>query len=160
MRRDLSATAIDHRLSRMNAALPGALEAAPDELVASMPVNDKDRHVLALAVQVEAPTIITYNLRDFPDHLCGQVGVEAISPDEFLVRVAQLDAPSMLEALGQIAGRRRRPPTTVLEILRCSGVCSGNRHGGTATAMDRAGHAGLQTRTKSRLIASYTVAIG
>lgn len=50
---DLSAAAIAYRIEMMNRALPSALAQAPAELIVSMPVNDKDRHVLALAVMSE-----------------------------------------------------------------------------------------------------------
>ena len=63
----------------MNSALPAALEQAPLDLVASMPVNEKDRHVLALAVHVEASVIVTFNLRDFPNDACEPYGIEASS---------------------------------------------------------------------------------
>ena len=53
----------------MTATTPGALVEVPAELVEAMPVNGKDRHVLALAVHVGAPTIVTRNLRDVPPDL-------------------------------------------------------------------------------------------
>ena len=60
IRPDLTEVAIDYRIERMNLALPDALHGPPpDELVESMPVNAKDRHVLAFAVQVEADCVVT-----------------------------------------------------------------------------------------------------
>ena len=55
LRRDLDPAAIDRRITQMNRALPGAAEAPPASLIDEMPVNDKDRHVLALAVHTGAP---------------------------------------------------------------------------------------------------------
>src|SRR5688572_18765319 len=50
LRRDLSPDAIARRLEYLNRALPGALAEVPSDLVEAMPINEKDRHVLALAV--------------------------------------------------------------------------------------------------------------
>jgi predicted nucleic acid-binding protein len=48
--------------------------------------NDlKDRHVLAVAVRCGAQTIVTHNLKHFPDAALAPWNVEAQSPDEFLV---------------------------------------------------------------------------
>ena len=63
---DLTPDAIAYRIDRMNRAVPGALDEAPEVLIAAMPIIEHDRHVLALAVHVEADCIVTFNLRDFP----------------------------------------------------------------------------------------------
>ncbi|MGH9184970.1 MAG: PIN domain-containing protein, partial [Acidimicrobiales bacterium] len=81
LRKDLDPSAIERRIAHMNRALPGALEAPPTALVDEMPVNDKDRHVLALAVHAGAPVIVTENLRDFPPRLLRPHEVEAVSAD-------------------------------------------------------------------------------
>lgn len=101
----------------MNIALPAAMTEIPEGLVDSMPVNEKDRHVLALAVHVGAPIIVTSNLRDFPHDLCGQYEVEALSADVFLARHLPNNATELLSAIEAMAARRRRPPKTVDDIL-------------------------------------------
>lgn len=55
-RPDLDTGAIDRRIGHLNRALPAALVEVPPGLVEAMPINDKDRHVLALAVHAGAPT--------------------------------------------------------------------------------------------------------
>ncbi|HXH56242.1 PIN domain-containing protein [Iamia sp.] len=60
-RPDLDPAAIDRRLDHLNRALPDALREIPPSLIEAMPVNEQDRHVLALAVAVRAPTIVTEN---------------------------------------------------------------------------------------------------
>jgi predicted nucleic acid-binding protein len=63
LRHDLNVDAIHDRIDRMNLALRDALQGLPHEdLVQSMPVNSKDRHVLALAVHVQADCIATFDL--------------------------------------------------------------------------------------------------
>lgn len=54
-----------------------------------------DRHVLAAAVRCGAQTIVTLNLRHFPDAALAPWGVVAQSPDEFLVHQYHL-APEVV----------------------------------------------------------------
>lgn len=116
-RADLSPDAITYRIDRMNRAVPGALDEPPEALVAAMPITEHDRHVLALAVHVEADCIVTFNLRDFPASACEPYGVEAVDPDSFAVAVAESDPSRAYAALSDIARRRTRPPMTVHELL-------------------------------------------
>jgi predicted nucleic acid-binding protein len=116
-RADVTPEAITYRIDRMNRALPGALDEAPTTLITAMPITEHDRHVLALAVHVEADSIITFNLRDFPAAACEPYGVEAIDPDTFVAAIADTDPARVQVALGDIARRRTRPPMTVDEIL-------------------------------------------
>lgn len=116
-RADLSPGAIAHRIDRMNRAVPGALDEPPEALIEAMPITEHDRHVLALAVHVEADTILTFNLRDFPASACEPHGVEAVDPDSFAVAVAESDPSRAYAALLDIARRRTRPPMTVRELL-------------------------------------------
>lgn len=72
----------------MTQALPTAA-IAPDEMdlhrIADLPMPDAaDRHVLAAAIAADAQVLCTTNLRDFPAEATSAVGVEALSPDEFL----------------------------------------------------------------------------
>ena len=117
VRSDVYAEAIEYRIARMNTALRTAIDEAPPDLVASMPVNDKDRHVLALAVHVEASVIVTFNLRDFPVAACEPYGVEPLSPDGFVVAIAAADVVGVRQALAEIAARRTHPPMTVGQLL-------------------------------------------
>ena len=50
LRPNLTVEAVEHRIRQMNRALHGALTEIPENLIDTMPVNEKDRHVLALAV--------------------------------------------------------------------------------------------------------------
>lgn len=116
-RHDLDPASTDRRISHLNQALPGALTDVPVSLVNAMPVNQSDRHVLALAVHVGAPTIVTDNLRDFPPDLLEPFGVEAISPDEFALAQVELHAELVLASIDAMAARRRRYPKTRSDII-------------------------------------------
>lgn len=117
LRKDLDPATIDRRIAHMNRALPSALEQPPSPLIAEMPVNEKDRHVLALAVHVEAPVIVTENLRDFPPTLLRKYGVEAIDIDTFVLRHAERDPIGVLGAIDAMAVRRQRHPKTRRDII-------------------------------------------
>jgi hypothetical protein len=116
-RHDLDPVAIDRRLSHLNSALPDALTDVPESLIEAMPVNEKDRHVLALAVQVGAPTIVTENLRDFPTELCDPFGVEAIDADTFTLAQIHLYRDDVLASIDAMAQRRVRTPKTRADII-------------------------------------------
>lgn len=120
LRPDLEPTAIARRIDYLNRALPGALSAVPAQLVEAMPVNEKDRHVLALAVHVGAPTIVTDNVRDFPPELLDPFGVEAITADAFALAQVDLHRDGVVATLEAIAARRRHPPKTPEAIIDAS----------------------------------------
>ena len=80
----ISLDAVNYRIQQMIRALPDALVDPPDALREAMPVNSKDRHVLAFAVQVGGPMIVAHNLRDFPASAWDEFGIEAMGPDTFL----------------------------------------------------------------------------
>lgn len=60
---------------------------AIEPLIEEMTNHPKDRHVLAAAVAAEAPFVVTANLKDFRPEDTQPHGVEALSPDAFLVKL-------------------------------------------------------------------------
>ena len=122
VRKDLEPSAIDRRIAHMNRALPGALEEPPPSLIAEMSVNDKDRHVLALAVHTGASLIVTENLRDFPQGLLRRHEVEALSVDTFVLEHVERDSVAMLGVIDAMSARRRRYPTTRRDIVEALSV--------------------------------------
>ena len=122
LRADLELSSIDRRIAFMNRALPGGEVEIPTALIDAMPVNEKDRHVLALAVHVGAPTIVTNNLKDFPPNLCAPDGVEALNADEFALHQVHLYRDGVLDCIDAMAARRQREPKTRDDIItRLSG---------------------------------------
>lgn len=80
--------------------------------------NDpKDRHVLAAAVGVGAQVIVSHNLVDFPQDACGPLGIEALSPDDFLVDLYHLDPSAALRAVSDQAAALTRPPLAPRQVL-------------------------------------------
>ncbi len=117
LRPDLDPDAIGRRIEYLNRALPGALTDVPEELIDAMPVNEKDRHVLALAVHVGAPTIVTDNVRDFPAEVLEPFGVEAVTADAFALAQVDLHPQGVSGAVEVMAARRRRSPKTPDAII-------------------------------------------
>jgi hypothetical protein len=66
-----------------------------EPLLPVMTNHPKDRHVLAAAIRTGAQTIVTFNLKDFPEEALARWNVVAQSPDEFLIHQFHL-APEVV----------------------------------------------------------------
>ena len=76
-----------------------------ESLVPIMANDPKDRHVLAAAVRCGAQTIVTLNLRHFPEAALSPWDVVAQSPDEFLVHQYHLAPEVVAQKLHEQATR-------------------------------------------------------
>lgn len=104
----------NHLIDIMQEAFPEALVDASPTLAADLENDPKDRHVVATAIAGEASVIVTQNLKDFeptPD------GIEAVHPDEFLLRLLAADEPTLLEVLRKQAEKLQNPPVNLDELL-------------------------------------------
>src|SRR5262245_45749695 len=72
-------------INQIKGSFQSALVTRHAHLIPSMPINTKDRHVLAAAVASGSEIIVTQNLKDFPQHLLKPLEVEALSADDFLI---------------------------------------------------------------------------
>ncbi|OHV45960.1 hypothetical protein CC117_09435 [Parafrankia colletiae] len=81
-------------------------------------LDPKDRHVLAAAVKAGAQAIVTRNLKDFPATDLEPWGVEAKSPDAFVLDQVGIRVQRAAAAIRQITGSRTNPPGSVDDILR------------------------------------------
>jgi predicted nucleic acid-binding protein len=111
---------VDRRIEAMNGAFPEALVAfAPELIEAIVGIPDPDdRHVVALAIQARADTIVTENVRDFPSDVLDRYGLTVLSADEFLVHQYHLDPPTMLEKLDRQAAGIRQQRGEILRLLQ------------------------------------------
>ena len=86
-------------------------------LIPRMTNDEKDRHVLAAAVQCQAQIIVTFNLRHFrPEHLSSW-GVRALSPQSFLIEMFRQEQATVMLKLEQQAADRGRSLVDLLKIL-------------------------------------------
>ena len=74
-RQDLKREQLDRTRELMDQAVPDCLVSGYEGIEATLALPDPDdRHVLAAAIKCGAGTIVTYNLKDFPDHLLAPLG--------------------------------------------------------------------------------------
>ncbi|GAB3716510.1 PIN domain-containing protein [Mariniluteicoccus flavus] len=109
--------AADRRLRHMASAFPLASVVAPPGLESVLTNHPKDRHVLATAISAPAPTIVTFNLKDFPAASLQPWEVEAIHPDEFLLNQLDLGPGAVVKAVRRQAGESTRPRRSVDQII-------------------------------------------
>jgi len=115
---DISRAQVERIRDLMNQHVRDGLVTGYEPLIDVLTLPDaNDRHVLAAAILCAADTIVTFNLKDFPEDALKPYGIQAQHPDEFLT--LQLDlAPSVVCA----AAKRHRsslknPPMNVVEYL-------------------------------------------
>lgn len=70
----------------------------------------KDRHVLATAIRAGAPTIVTFNLRDFSSSSLEPWGIQAVHPADYLITLHTI-APDVVVAKLIEMVRDRQPKT-------------------------------------------------
>ena len=100
------------------AVVEGGLVSGYEERVSTLRLPDpNDRHVLALAIHVKASWIVTFNLSDFPVSELAPHEIEAVSPDEFVLRLAKSDEEGLLEAIRVHRTHLYNPPKSVGEYL-------------------------------------------
>ena len=110
------------RLARTRAAMARAF---PDAAVVGYESHEEglrlpdpdDRHVVAAAVGGGAGEVVTWNLVDFPDAALRPLGVEAVSPDDFVGSMAEADPDRVAAVLRAHRADLRRPPLTAAEYL-------------------------------------------
>jgi hypothetical protein len=110
------------RLAAMREAFPEASVYGFETLEDGLSCHPKDRHVLAAAIAAGADTLVTFNVRDFPEESCRPYGITAPDPDVFLLELMARDGRGCQAAVEREAQRMRRPPMTARDVL--AGVAS------------------------------------
>jgi len=107
-----------HRVSMMREAFGAeALIDDFDDLIDQMRCDPKDRHVLAAAVRGGADTVVTLNLKDFPDEAGAPYGIGTCHPDSFLVQLLGEHTDLVVATLQRETAAFRNPPETVAHFL-------------------------------------------
>jgi hypothetical protein len=102
----------------MCAAVRDCLVEGFEPLMAGLSLPDpNDRHVLAAAIRAGAQTIVTRNLKDFPQDRLSPFGIVAQDPDDFLLGLLNLQGSAVLRILTEQAADLRNPPRTVEDLL-------------------------------------------
>ena len=92
---------------------PEARVEPPETLFDCLKLPDSnDRHVLAAALVAKADSIVTTNLKHFPDDVCKPLDIEIIHPDTFLVNSIDLDQDRALKAFQKQRASMTKSATT------------------------------------------------
>ncbi len=105
------------RCANMQRALPDALVQGYEANIPLMTNNAKDRHVLATAVHVKAPVIVTQNRRHFPTHALAPYNIEAQSADTFLNDLFVANPNALQQIITEQASDLQNPPQSVEQVL-------------------------------------------
>lgn len=105
------------RLTAMREAFPEASVHGFEHLEEGLTCHPKDRHVLAAAIAAGVETLVTANVRDFPEESCRPHGITVADPDVFLLDLMVQDGRACRTAVEREAQRMRRPPMTARDVL-------------------------------------------
>lgn len=98
-------------------AFPEALVTGYDDIASTLSINPKDRHVLAAAIVSGAEVIVTDNRRHFPAMTLREWDVEALTADEFLVSLFDLDPVAMPRIIQEAAMALQNPPLSLRALI-------------------------------------------
>jgi PIN domain len=123
-RPDIMAASLARCRQLMDEHVPDCLITGYESLIPTLALPDPDdRHVLAAAIHGSAGFIVTFNLSDFPASTLEPFHIEAIHPDEFIVRLWDENPAAVLEAARLQRGGLKRPPKTADEYLTTLEQC-------------------------------------
>jgi PIN domain len=117
-RPELDPVSLSRTRTLMSRAVPDCIVDGYENLIESLALPDPDdRHVLAAAIRAGAQTVVTFNLKDFPDDKLGAYGVEAKHPDEFVLDQIDLAPWAIVNVVTLQAQNLKSPTRTVPELL-------------------------------------------
>lgn len=117
-RPELDEARLNRTRTLMNEAIRDSLVTGYQHLIEGLALPDaNDRHVLAAAVRAGAQVIVTSNLKDFPDEALKEFGIEAQSPDEFVLNQIDLASGTVSEIVSKQASALKNPSHTRDELL-------------------------------------------
>ena len=117
-RSDLKPEKLERTRREMDLHFPNSLAGGYESIMPTLTLPDlNDRHVLAVAIHVKAEYIVTFNLDDFPNRVLQSYGIEAVSPDTFVLRLIQENPDRILQMVAIHRRRLTRPPKSVDKYL-------------------------------------------
>ena len=95
----------------MNQTLPASNVSGYEARIPALSLPDaNDRHVLAAAIEAQAPLIVTFNLSDFPNAVLRTYCIDAVHPDDFLTGLFDDDPILFLQAVQTHRASLLNPP--------------------------------------------------
>lgn len=117
-RKDLTADKLERTQNKMNEHARDSLVENYQELIPSIVLPDSnDRHVVAAAIKSGAQTIVTYNLKDFPQDALDKYDIVAQHPDDFIRHLLDLKPHVVIKAVKEHRERLKNPPKSAIEYL-------------------------------------------
>lgn len=117
-RPDLSRERLERTRRLMDDHVLDCLVTDYEPLIETLRLPDpNDRHVLAAAIQAKASIIVTFNLTDFPKSALEPYGIEAITPDEFVMRLVSENSEKILRLAKRQRENMEHPPKSVEDYL-------------------------------------------
>ncbi|MGO1944326.1 MAG: PIN domain-containing protein [Ancrocorticia sp.] len=115
---DVSRSRFLSRFHSMSRAFEDALVEGWESLEQGIILPDpNDRHVVAAALRGRADVIVTENVKDFPKHVLGPLGLEAVRLDEFLLNHFELNPSAACRIMTEQAAAMNRPPVETEVLL-------------------------------------------
>lgn len=119
-RKNVTENEIKKRISWANLAFPDAMVENYEVLIEGLTLPDeKDCHVLATAIKVNADIIVTNNLKDFPEDYLSAFGLSAKNADDFLTETIDLNQKVAVNSFRKMVINRRNPDLDEYEVLDC-----------------------------------------
>ncbi|GAA0961700.1 PIN domain-containing protein [Kribbella koreensis] len=114
---DAAAVAATQLLDQMRETFPSACQptAVWVPWVPRLTCEEKDRHVLAVAIGAEASHLVTENARDFPPRSV-PLGLAVVSPDRFLLDLLTAAPKQVVKAVEGMSRRHQQPKKTAIEL--------------------------------------------
>jgi predicted nucleic acid-binding protein len=109
---------LERTRQRMDFYFPHCLVREYEYLTPTLQLPDsKDEHVLAVAIHAKAEYIVTTNLKDFPNSVLQHYGIEALLPDEIILRIIQRKPTRVITVINKHRQGFINPPLSVAEYL-------------------------------------------
>jgi predicted nucleic acid-binding protein len=117
-RPDLPLARVQRTRLLMVTHFPTALVEDYEHLIETITLPDVgDRHVLAASIHCDARTIVTMNLRDFPDRILADFKIEAVHPDQFILRLLGNNPNEVIDAFHRLRKSLRNPAQSTTDLL-------------------------------------------
>jgi hypothetical protein len=113
----VSEEAVNKRFAQMNKVFPAAMTTGYEGLAPQMQADEKDKHVLAAAVQGESDVLVTENTKDFDPPATGPHAMKVERTSEFLNQLADDHPREVVGAMQKMVDRNRRAPQTMPELI-------------------------------------------
>jgi len=118
-RRGVSSEEIDKRVQMAAMAFPDSLVKQYEGLIEVLNLPDeKDRHVLAAAIKVNADLIVSNNIKDFPENILNRFGIKIKTADDFLTDLVDLNSETAIEAFKEMVLNKKNPDLDEYEVLK------------------------------------------